>query len=251
MPNLDKPIYKNGGDKRMSKKMKFIVGVICMAVVGCIGGVGYVLYNVQQQMNESLEVIAQLEQEVISANENADQAVEKAKAAKKRLKKADSQIEHLKKEKEEIIEAHNIEAESEATETPMPTPEPTTVATEVPKSSDVPDITGSWVDTMSSRTKMNISYRENRPGFDIVIDASDGAVTGTEFLVGTDGYDASIGGFPYHGAAYRYEYNNVTYRDNTLISSDMSGVLKYSNDHLYWVDNTNLIAYQNLEFQRQ
>lgn len=102
--------------------MKLIVGVTCMAVVG------YVLHNVQQQMDESVEVIAQLEQEVVSANEKADQAVERNKATQKRLKKADAQIENLKREKEEIIEAGNITAGPETIETPTPTPEPTIVA---------------------------------------------------------------------------------------------------------------------------
>lgn len=236
-------------EEKMSKKVKLVViTVCCLAVIGfCVDLAHYVFSRYVQETNDT---IAKLEQEVVSANEKADQAVTKAEDTKKKLKEADAQIADLQKENKELEKVAK-EAVTGATEIATPTPKTTIVATEAPKSSDTPDITGLWVDTMSNRTKMNISYRENRPGFDIVIDASDGAVTGTEFLVGTDGYDASIGGFPYHGAAYRYEYNNVTYRDDTLISSDMSGVLKYSNDHLYWIDDTNLITYQNLEFQRQ
>lgn len=238
----------------MPKKMKYVICIICMVFAGCTGGAGYLLYKAQQLQDESVGLIAQLEQEVELANEQTDQAVVEAENTKKELKKAKNQINDLKKEKKELEEDVAVWesiADAKYEETPTATPEPTAVATEAPQTINKPDITGLWVDTMSNRTEIYISYRESRPGFDIVINASDGAVTGTEFFVGTDGYDESIGGFPYHGAAYRYEYNNVSYRDNTLISSDMSGVLKYSNDHLYWVDYTNLIAYQNLEFQRK
>ena len=114
-------------------KNKLFAGVIYMIVVGCGCGVGYVLYNAQQQMNESAKVIARLEQEVLSANETADQAIAKAEDAKKKLTKADDKITDLQRENKKLEQAV-IEtiAQPKITETPTATPDPTVIATEVP-----------------------------------------------------------------------------------------------------------------------
>lgn len=107
----------------MSKKMKLAIAVTCMAVVGCCGGVGYVMYNTQQNMDESTEVIARLE-------EKLDEAADKAEKTEKELKKANKKIGDLQ-EKNEALEIAVDEA-SEPIETPTPTPEPAVAATEAP-----------------------------------------------------------------------------------------------------------------------
>lgn len=115
----------------MLKKMKPVVCVACMIAIVGAGGIGYVLYSAQQQMDKSAEAIAKLEQEVVSANEKADQAVTKAEDTKKKLKKADDQITDLQKENKELEKVAK-EAVAGATEISTPTPEPTIVATVTP-----------------------------------------------------------------------------------------------------------------------
>ena len=107
----------------MSKKMKLAIAVTCMAVVGCCGGVGYVMYNTQQNMDESTEVIARLE-------EKLDEAADKAEKTEKELKKANIKIGDLKEQNKELEIA--VDEASESIETLIPeatsTSEPTAAA---------------------------------------------------------------------------------------------------------------------------
>lgn len=117
----------------MSKKVKLVViTVCCLAVIGFCVDLAH--YAFERYMQETNDTIAKLEQEVVSANEKADQAVTKAEDTKKKLKEADAQIADLQKENKELEEtATEIGSKPEITETSTAIPEPTIVATETPQ----------------------------------------------------------------------------------------------------------------------
>lgn len=77
----------------MSKKMKLIVAVTCMVVVGCIGGTGYVVYNAQEQMDSKVSEIERLEQEFALADQRADAAEKKCDELTDEIRKMEEKLE--------------------------------------------------------------------------------------------------------------------------------------------------------------
>lgn len=237
----------------MSKKIKFAVGVICVVAVGGTGGVGYLLYNMQQQMNESVKVIAQLEQDITLANEKANQAATRAKDVKKKLKKANAQIEGLQEKNRELEEVA-----VEVTETPTAMPEPTVIATPIPQGitsitqeqADDSDIggnvvpgassptndsfIGNWGDEWSKRAGMDIYYEGGKLKLDVrwASSASEGTVW--KFTSDT-GFSPETSTIEYYGS--RYIWRSETGADNLIQqSSDEAGVFTFDGNRLCWTN---------------
>lgn len=232
----------------MSKKVKLVViTVCCLAVIGfCVDLVHYVFSRYVQETNDT---IAKLEQEVVSANEKADQAVTKAEDTKKKLKEADAQIADLQKENKELEEvATEVRVASEITETPMATPEPTSVVTETP--GPTPEVAnnvgqgyittgsfiGRWQDTWSKRASMDITMVDGKLHFYVqwANSAADGVIWK---FISDEGFDPEYVTISYYGS--RYEWNEQhPIEDPEQRSSDEHGVFKFENGYLHWYDNS-------------
>ena len=230
----------------MSKKMKFAVGVICVVAVGGTGGVGYLLYNMQQQMNESVKVIAQLEQDITLANDKANQAATRAKDVKKKLKKANAQIEGLQEKNRELEEAA-----VEIIEMPTVMPEPIVGVTETPQEtlgitqpgnefSDgkcYMDIVGKYLEIGYGRVEIMVMYSDADSPYDylITIEGSNGASShSTSTLTGN--WDSSSSSIMYTGTRVDTEINPDGSKQYTSYDNQTGSLRFESETTLYWTE---------------
>lgn len=216
----------------MTKKMKVILGVVAVLLIGCIGGLGYTTWMMWNEMNTSRNEIAKLEDSAKEASEKVTEAEKEIKKAKKDAKTQREKAEDLQLEIKELQTSSEGEGdettdvvETVVTATPAPT---ATEAPTVDRGPIEPAISfgGEYTEQGSGRVRISILDLGNY-NYNVHIEGSDSA-TSSSFMEAPGSYDYDHSGIVYSGTLYENTYSPEGEMTTTSLG-EVSGLL--STDH--------------------
>lgn len=216
----------------MSKKVKLIVGLLCMIIIMCICTTAFVLYAMKQKMDGSTETIVKLEEEVKIANDKAKKVEAELNDTKEQLVKTSDELievsEELKESKKASKETETVASAKVSTPEPMPAP------TEAPTETAPMDICGNFEEIGSGRVQIRVTPHDASASADylVTIEGSNGAMDNSSWYL-TGNWDAGSSSIIYQGI----REDNVNGVQTTY--DGITGSLRFDGPNtLYWTDES-------------